>query len=326
MQDINEDDALDAYSRVVSEVAERVGPTVVKIDVAVPRAKQARGGPSRGTGSGFFFAPDGLVITNSHVVNPGGDRRAASLSVTTAEGERHDARVLGDDPHTDLAVVRATGQGFAFAELGGTRALKVGQLVVAIGNPLGFEWSVTAGVVSALGRTLRARTGRLIDDVIQTDAALNPGNSGGPLVDARGRVVGVNTAMIAVAQGICFALGAGTVQDVVSILLRDGKVRRAYLGVGAQSVPLTRRLARAAGAQERGVFVTHVDPEGPAAKGGVRDGDILVAFDGKRVEGVDDLHRLLSAEAIGRASILGVLRGATPAEIRVVPRDASIAP
>jgi len=327
MQDTIEEDALDAYSKVVSEVAEKVGPTVVKIDVALEpwgpgRERGARAERGNGTGSGFFFAPDGLVITNSHVVRAGSGRPAKSIRITTAEGDGHDARVLADDPHTDLAILRASGQAFPFAQLGGSKRLKVGQLVVAIGNPLGFEWTVTAGVVSALGRTLRARTGRLIDDVIQTDAALNPGNSGGPLVDARGRVVGVNTAMIAVAQGICFALGAGTVEDVVSVLLRDGKIRRAYLGIGAQTVPLTRRLARAASLQERGVFVTHVDPESPAARGGVRDGDILVTFNGKRVEGVDDLHRLLSVEAIGCASTLGVLRGTTPAELRVVPSEA----
>ncbi|HKE02171.1 MAG TPA: trypsin-like peptidase domain-containing protein [Planctomycetota bacterium] len=318
MQSTSEDDALDAYSRVVSEVAEKVGPTVVKIDVALDHKGR---GPGHGTGSGFFFAPDGLVITNSHVVEAGRER---GIRVTTAEGDSHEARVLGDDPHTDLAILRASGSRFPFAELGGEKRLRVGQLVVAIGNPLGFEWTVTAGVVSALGRTLRARTGRLIDDVIQTDAALNPGNSGGPLVDARGRVVGVNTAMIAVAQGICFALGAGTVENVVSILLRDGKIRRAYLGIGAQTVPLARRLARVVpGAQERAVFITHVEPRSPAARGGVRDGDILFTFDGKRVEGVDDLHRLLSADAIGRASTLGVLRGTSPAELRVVPIEAA---
>jgi S1-C subfamily serine protease len=320
MQSTLEEDALDAYSKVVSSVAEKVGPTVVKIEVDPER------GPRHGTGSGFFFAPDGLVITNSHVVHGGSERGkpAARLRVTTAEGDTHEARVVGDDPHTDLAVLRASGTRFPFAELGGSRSLKVGQLVVAIGNPLGFEWTVTAGVVSALGRSLRARTGRLIDDVIQTDAALNPGNSGGPLVDARGRVVGVNTAMIAIAQGICFALGAGTVENVVSLLVRDGKIRRAFLGIGAQTVPLTRRLARAVpGGQDRAVFVTHVDPGSPAAQGGVRDGDIVLSFDGTRVEGVDDLHRLLSADAIGRRSTLQVLRGTSPAELRLTPIEAA---
>ena len=306
-----EDDALDAYSRVVSTVAERVGPAVVKIDVT---GRSRRHG---GSSSGFFIAPDGLIVTNGHVVSG-----ARAVSVTTAEGERRDASIVGLDEHTDLAVLRTSGARAPFAELDAGRSLKVGQLVVAIGNPLGFEWTVTAGVISALGRSLRATTGRLIDDVLQTDAALNPGNSGGPLVDARGRVVGVNTAMIAVAQGICFAIASGTVTHVVGTLLRDGRVRRGFLGIAGQTVPLPRVFARAHG-QERGVFVTHVDPKGPASSGGVRDGDIVVGFDGKPVEGVDDLHRLLGPDAIGRRVPLAVIRGAARRDITVEPAEAA---
>jgi S1-C subfamily serine protease len=306
-----EDDALDAYSQVVSSVAERVGPAVVKIDVA------GRSRHHGGSGSGFFFAPDGLIVTNSHVVHG-----ARKLSVTTAEGEKREATLVGVDEHTDLAVLRTSGARAPFAELGTSRDLKVGQLVVAIGNPLGFEWTVTAGVISALGRSLRARTGRLIDDVLQTDAALNPGNSGGPLVDFRGRVVGVNTAMIVAAQGICFAIAAGTVTHVVGTLLRDGRVRRGFLGIAGQTVPLPRSLARSQG-QERGVFVTHVDPKGPAQTGGVRDGDILVGFDGRPVEGVDELHRLLGPDAIGRRVSMSLLRGAARRDVLVEPSEAA---
>ena len=230
--------------------------------------------------------------------------------------------LVGEDPHTDLAVVRAHEPELTVAKLGSSRSLRVGQLAVAVGNPLGFGWTVTAGVVSALGRSLRTPSGRLIDDVIQTDAALNPGNSGGPLVDSRGEVIGVNTAMIAIAQGICFAIAIDTAKFVAAELIRAGKVRRAYLGVGGQSVPILRRLAVHHGLEsERGVLVAQVEPGGPAARGGLREGDIVVRFAAQRVEAVDDLHRLLTGDRVGRAVPVEALRGVERLTLVVEPTE-----
>ena len=293
-----DDTLLDAYSRTVSDIAERIGPTVVGLHTVSK-------GQRNGSGSGVVVAPDGLILSNSHVV--GG---AGRVSVTTADGRSLDARVIGDDPDTDLALVRVE-QNVALpaAPLGDSKTLKRGHLVVAIGNPLGFESTVTAGVVSALGRSLRARSGRLIDDVIQTDAALNPGNSGGPLVSSRGEVVGINTAIILGTQGICFAIASNTATFVLGELVRHGRVRRAFIGIAAAQTPLPRRLRNAGVAQDSAVMISNVEPGGPAERAGLRAGDIVLGLDGETVSGADDLIRLLTAERIGREITLDVLRG-----------------
>jgi S1-C subfamily serine protease len=302
---------LDAYSAVVTQAVDTVAPAVVRIE-------HERG---RGTGSGFLFTPDGLILTNSHVVN-----NSPRLQVTLADGERLTADVVGDDPHSDLAVIRVNSVArlrLPWLRLGDSSALKVGQLVIAMGNPFGFHATVTAGVVSALGRSLRSRTGRLMDDIVQTDASLNPGNSGGPLVDASGDVVGVNTAIIAQAQGLCFAIASNTVEWVASRLLREGRIRRSYLGLSGQTVPLLRRVTRAhALPQESAVLVVSLEPGAPGAAAGLRDGDLIVAFDGEIVEGVDTLHRLLTDERIGTSASMTVLRGVEKLVFRVVPADA----
>jgi S1-C subfamily serine protease len=289
---------LDAYSHAVSSVAERVGPAVLRVE---PQVKGRRGG----VGSGVAISPDGLVLTNSHVVEGARDFR-----LTDSEGRVVNARVLGQDPDTDLALLRASAvRDLPAARLGDSKTLRRGQLVVAIGNPLGFESTVTAGVVSALGRTIRARTGRLIEDVIQTDAALNPGNSGGPLVSSRGEVIGINTAVIMGAQGICFAVASNTAQFVLSQILQHGRVRRAYIGVSAQTAPVPRRFARATGIDnEFGAMIAATDPDGPASRAGILSGDIVVRLDGIAVTGVDDLIRLLDGERIDRAVAIEVLR------------------
>jgi S1-C subfamily serine protease len=313
-----DEEPLDAYSRVVSEVARTVSPSVVKIDVGAER-----GG---GSGSGFFFTPDGYLLTNSHVVSGGGGRGAhararGDLSVVLNDGRAHPAHVVGDDPFTDLAVLRVHDLDAPAVPLGDSKALQVGQLVVAIGNPYGFQCTVTAGVVSALGRSLRSRSGRLIDDVIQTDAALNPGNSGGPLLDARGRVVGVATATILPAQGLCFAIAANTAAWVAGKLIRDGRVRRSTLGVAAQNTPVPRRLVRHHDlAAESGVLVVGVEPGSAAGLAALREGDVLVAFGATPVRGVDDLHRLLTEERAGVETEITVLRGVELRRVRVTPR------
>ena len=331
MMTIQDQDLLDAYSQAVVDAAERVGPAVVKIDVRQAVRPGRRGGrdgggrggtPERpGQGSGFVFTPDGFVLTNSHVVH-----EATRMDVVVADGRRLDATLVGEDPATDLAVLRVSagaGNGpFHIAPLGDSEALRVGQLVIAIGNPLGFQSSVTAGVVSALGRSLRSVTGRLIDDVIQTDAALNPGNSGGPLANSRGEVVGVNTAVLLPAQGICFAVGINTAKFVAAQLMTHGKIRRAHLGVAGQNVPLLRLAVRAHGLDSRGgILVTGLDASSPAGAAGVREDDIIVGFAGKPVSGIDDLHRLLTADAIGAPSTVTVIRGAEKLELPVTPTE-----
>jgi len=307
-------DLLDAYSQAVTGAAEQVGPSVVSVDVR--HRVERRGRPPRnvpGQGSGFVFTPDGFILTNSHVVHD-----ATRIEAGFPDGRRLRAELVGDDPHTDLAVLRVEPGALAVAELGDSGTLRVGQLVVAIGNPLGFESTVTAGVVSALGRSFRSVTGRLIDDVIQTDAALNPGNSGGPLVDSRGRVVGVNTAVILPAQGICFAVGINTAKVVTGQLIRHGKIRRGRIGVAGQNVPLLRLAQRAHGLDGKsGVLVTGVEPGSSAARAGVKAEDIIVGFDGKPVTGIDDLHRLLTADRIGAQTTLVVLRGAERIELPI---------
>ncbi len=293
----NDTELLDAYSRSVTAVVDRVGPAVVRVEA------QLAGRPS-GMGSGVFISPDGLLLTNSHVMQ---GMRDAKL--TGADGRPIEAHVIGDDPDTDLALLRADGTGLPFASLGDSKQLKRGQIAIAIGNPLGFESTVTAGVVSALGRSLRAKSGRLIDDVIQTDAALNPGNSGGPLVSTSGAVIGINTAVIMGAQGICFAVASNTADFVVTELIRHGRVRRASIGIAGQTMPLPRRIAYAAGlSMTSAVAVAAVESDSPAARAGLEQGDVLISLDGEPVGGVDDLVRLLNGDRIGRVVDATILR------------------
>ena len=299
---------LDAYSQAVVGAVQRVGPAVVHLQV-----HQGRNG---GTGSGFVFTPDGFILTNSHVVH-----EASEIIASTSAGEHFAAELVGDDPDTDLAVVRG-GQGVVSVPLGTSRNLTVGQLVVAIGNPLGFQHTVTAGVVSALGRTMRSRSGRLIDGVIQTDAALNPGNSGGPLVDSRGHVIGVNTATIMGAQGICFAIGADTAEFVASHLIRDGRIRRSYIGVTGQGVSLHRRLVRYYDLPvESGLLLLEVVAGSPAERAGLRERDVIVRFAGKPIGSVDDLHRMLTYERTGVACDVEVVRGTQLLKLTVRPQS-----
>ena len=306
-----DDDLLDAYSTAVTSAAARITPSVVNVEVSSD-------GKRRGGGSGFLFTPDGFILTNSHVVSG-----AASIDVTLFDGTRCPASVVGNDPHTDLAVVRVSAPSQIPARLGDSDSIRPGQLVIAVGNPLGFQATVTAGVVSALGRTMRARSGRLIDSVIQTDAALNPGNSGGPLVNARGEVIGVNTAVILPAQGICFAISINTAKFVAMRLMRDGRVTRSYVGVSGQSAPLHRRVVRYYGlAVESGVLVLGTEPDSPAAKAGLQEADVIVAFGETPVASVDDLHRLLTEEEIGKASALTVIRKTEKLVLPIVPAPA----
>jgi len=301
---------LDAYSRAVVGAVQRVSPAVVHIQVK----QRARGREAEGAGSGFLFTPDGFILTNSHVVHG-----ASEVFVTTEGGDRFPAELVGDDPDTDLAVLRGGGSA-ASIPLGSSRKLAVGQLVIAIGNPLGFQHTVTTGVVSALGRTMRSRSGRLIDGVIQTDAALNPGNSGGPLVDSQGQVVGVNTATIMGAQGICFAIGADTAEFVASRLIRDGRVKRSYIGVMGQGVPLHRRIVRYYDLPTgSGLLLLTVEVSSPAQRAGLRERDVITRFAGHNVAGVDDLHRLLTDERNGRPCEVDVIRGTELLKFTVTP-------
>jgi S1-C subfamily serine protease len=308
---------LDAYSRAVIDVVDQVGPAVVRL--AVRNTDPARTGQSRGgSGSGVIVAPDGLILTNSHVAGA-----ASRIQVTTADGQDLHARLVGDDPDTDLALIRVDEPAtLPSARLGDSKRLKRGQLVIAIGNPLGFESTVTTGVVSALGRSLRSRNGRLIDDVIQTDAALNPGNSGGPLVSSRGEVIGINTAVIMGAQGICFAVAANTASFVLGELVRHGRVRRAFIGIAAQQTAIPPLRRRAAGLlQERAVMIGTVEPDSAAERAGLRPGDIVVALDGVSIAGADDLVRALTGDKIGRSVAFEVLRGTERLTIAAVPRE-----
>lgn len=302
---------LDAYSQAVTGVVEQAHEAVVFI---AAQHKNRRGG----TGSGFLFTPDGYLLTNSHVVHG-----AARLRVTPADGSTHDADLIGEDPSTDLAVLRiGSSRGLAHAELGDSAALRVGQIAIAIGNPLGYTHTVTTGVVSALGRSLRSTTGRLIHDVIQTDAALNPGNSGGPLLDSAGRVIGVNTAIIPGAQAICFATSINAAKWVVTQLFAHGRVRRAHVGLVAQTVPLARKVARFLGVQNATALkVAEVQRESPAARAGLAAGDLLVGMDGVAMATVDDLQRLLDHSRIGRPCVLRVLRGAQVLFLNATPTE-----
>src|SRR5713101_2803250 len=316
------EDLMDAYSRAVITAAEKVSPSVVYIEVEEAVRSRRGNAPrtpreARGSGSGFIFTPDGFILTNSHVVHG-----AKRIEVTVSDGHKHQADLIGDDMDTDLAVIRVNAPNLVPAYLGESQKIRVGQLVVAIGNPYGFQYSVTAGVVSALGRSLRSQSGRLMDAVIQTDAALNPGNSGGPLVNSRGEVIGVNTAMILPAQGICFATSIDTAKFVASRLIRDGRVSRSYIGLAGQNVPLPRRIVRFYHlAVESGILVVSFENNSPARKGGLREGDIIVGFDDRPIAGIDDLHKLLTEERIARRSSLTVIRGTDKLAIEVMPEE-----
>jgi S1-C subfamily serine protease len=306
-----DDQLLDAYSKAVVYAADLVGPSVVNLEV------RRKDGQRQGTGSGFIFTPDGFILTNSHVVHD-----ADRIEVILADGRRPDAGVVGDDPDTDLAVVRAYAPQLRPVPLGDSKKTRVGQLAIAIGNPYGFQCTVTAGVVSALGRSFRASTGRLIDDIIQTDAALNPGNSGGPLVNSRGEVIGVNTAVIMAAQGICFAIGIDTAKHVAAWLIKDGRIRRSYLGIGGQNIPLHRRLVRQCQLPaDTGVLVIALTPGGPGQRAGLREGDVIIDFNGNAIISIDALHKLLTGEQIGLPSRLSVLRGTEKLLLEIIPAE-----
>lgn len=317
-----DDELLDAYSRAVINAAERVSPSVVNLDVrSSPGRKQATPlrlpEELRGTGSGFIFTPDGFVLTNSHVVH--GSNR---IEVTLPDGRRFQGEMVGEDPDTDLAVVRINGSNLIPAPLGDSQNIRVGQLVIAIGNPYGFQCTVTSGVVSALGRSLRAISRRLIDNIIQTDAALNPGNSGGPLVTSLGEVVGVNTAMILNAQGICFAIAINTAKFVAGKLIKEGKIRRSYIGLGGQNVPLLRRIVRFYHLPvESGILVVSIEDRSPAQKAGLSEGDIIIGFDGHPIAGIDDLHKILTEEKVGVKTPLTIIRRAEKLVLDIIPEE-----
>jgi S1-C subfamily serine protease len=305
----------DAYSRAVTDAVARVAPAVAHVNVSKRRG--GRGTHRHGSGSGFLITPDGYMLTNSHVA--GG---AAEIEVTLADGRTAAAEIVGDDPDSDLALLKVSAPDLAWCRLGDSTRVVVGQIAIAIGSPFGFQHTVTAGIVSALGRSMRAATGRLLDNVLQTDAALNPGNSGGPLVDSRGDVIGVNTAVIISAQGICFAIASATAERVAIALIHDGHVRRAWLGVGGEGVPLPRRVVRHfALARESGVRIDSVEPDSPAAAAGFAPGDVIVALDGEAMGDVDDLQRALGAEAIGRRTEFIVLRRNTLVTLAGSPRE-----
>lgn len=313
----HDDELLDAYSRAVIGAAERVSPSVANIETR----HRVRGREAGGSGSGFVFTPDGFILTNSHVVHG-----ASRIDVTLPDSQRYRADLVGDDPDTDLAVIRIAAPNVVPVALGDSQQIRTGQLVIAIGNPFGFQCTVTSGVVSALGRSLRAQSGRLIDNVIQTDAALNPGNSGGPLVTSRGEVIGVNTAVIRGAQGICFATAINTAKFVAAKLIKDGFIRRGYIGVVGQDVPLARRVVRFHGLLvERGVRVEEVQDSSPAAAAGLLHGDIIVELAGRSVAGIDSLHRLLTETQIGVAVEVVVLRGVEKRRFDITPQAREIA-
>ncbi len=304
LRQTDDDELLDAYSTAVVHTVETIAPAVVRVE---------RG---RGGGSGVIFTPDGFVLTNSHVVHG-----ANQLTVTLSDGRETRGDLVGDDPHTDLAVLRIDASSLPWAGLGDSRRVRVGQIAIAIGNPFGFHHSATAGIVSGVGRSLRAGSGRLMDDIIQTDAALNPGNSGGPLVTSRAEVIGVNTATILPAQGLCFAVASNTARFVAGRLMSDGRVRRSYIGVGGQNVPVQRKPGASHVTPSSGVLVMSVESGSPASHAGLANGDIIIAFGEAPITGVDDLHRVLTAERIGVASGLTVLRNGARQQVTVVPKE-----
>jgi S1-C subfamily serine protease len=309
-----DDSLLDAYSRTVIEAARVASPAVVNIEVHHPTQ---RGNRPAGSGSGFIFTPDGFILTNSHVVHG-----ATQIEAALPDGRRFSAHLVGEDPDTDVAIIRIDGPNLPTAALGDSSALRVGQLVVAIGNPYGFQYTVTAGVVSATARSFRSAGGRIVDNVIQTDAALNPGNSGGPLVNGRGEVVGVNTAIIRPAQGLCFAIPSNTATFVAAQLLRFGCVKRSYVGLGGQDIPLHRRIVRFHHlATDGGVMVIQVEPNSPAARAGLRDGDIIVEFAQTPIERMDELYKLLTEDRVGKAEEIVILRGRDKLALLITPQE-----
>ncbi|HEY6401455.1 MAG TPA: trypsin-like peptidase domain-containing protein [Blastocatellia bacterium] len=314
---------MDAYSQTVIGVAERVSPSVVNIEIRRQLDDRRAGRnrerqEARGGGSGFIFTPDGFILTNSHVAHG-----ADAIEVTVADGRKYEAQLVGDDPDTDLAVIRINAPNLAPAALGESQKIKVGQMVVAIGNPYGFQSTVTAGVVSALGRSLRSSSGRLMDDVIQTDAALNPGNSGGPLVNSWGEVIGVNTAMILPAQGLCFAIAIDTAKFVAGRLIRDGRISRSFIGLAGQNVPLPRRFVRFYNLPvESGVLVVSLESDSPARRAGLLEGDLIIGFAGQPVAGIDDLHKLLTDERVGQGAPLEVIRRTERLTLHIIPEEA----
>jgi S1-C subfamily serine protease len=316
---LDETEVFDAYSKAVIQAADKISPAVVNIEVG-PGASASHtpvGAQPHATGSGFIFTPDGYILTNSHVVHGAG-----RVDVTVSDGRRMRADVVGDDPETDLAVLRISASELVAAPLGDSNRIRVGQLVIAIGNPYGFQCTVTAGVISALGRSLRSRSGRLIDNIVQTDAALNPGNSGGPLVSSRAEVIGVNTATIMPAQGLCFAIAINTAKFVAGRLIRDGRIVRGYIGMAGQNVQLPRRLVHfhkvPVGA---GVRIVSLEPESPAERAGLRPADVIIGLGGKPVANIDDLQRLLSSECVGVATEIEVIRATEILALRIVPSE-----
>ena len=315
-----DDELLDSYSKSITQAVAKVGPAVVNIRVHGVSRDKRRGSESGGSGSGFVIAPDGFILTNSHVVHG-----AVKMEVTLADGRVFDANLVGDDPETDLAVIRINTSRLVHAQFGDSKSVRVGQIAIAIGSPFGFQQTVTAGVVSALGRSMRSQSGRLIDNVIQTDAALNPGNSGGPLVNSRGEIIGVNTAIILPAQGICFAIASNTAEFVTAWLIKEGIIRRSWIGVAGQNVPIHRRVVvfhRLA--VDHGVLVSGIEPGSPASRAGLREGDVIVTFGGEPVSSIDELHRHLVARVIGVPSQITVIRHTEKLELVVTPQELAI--
>ena len=310
---------LDEYSRTVVAAVDRVAPAVVNIDIKQRRNGRHGSREIGGSGSGFIIAPDGFILTNSHVVH-----EASAVTARLPDGREFPASLVGDDPDTDLAVIRIDGPNLTHVRLADSERLRVGQIVIAIGNPLGFQASVTTGVISALGRSMHAQSGRLIDNIIQTDAALNPGNSGGPLVNSATEVIGVNTAMIRPAQGICFAIASNTARFVAGWLIKDGKIRRSYIGVAGQNVPVHRRIVRFYNLpSEAAVLVVSVEKESPAAKAGLREGDLIVAFNGEPIGSIHELHKRLMADQIGVESRIRIIRHTEKLELAIFPEESS---
>jgi S1-C subfamily serine protease len=313
----NDDKLLDGYSTTVTRVVEKVGPSVVNIRVHGMHRENRRRPESGGSGSGFVIAPDGFILTNSHVVHG-----AARMEVSLADGRVFDASLVGDDPESDLAVIRINASQLVHAQFGDSKSVRVGQIAIAIGSPFGFQQTVTAGVVSALGRSMRSQSGRLIDNVIQTDAALNPGNSGGPLVNSRGEIIGVNTAIILPAQGICFAIASNTAEFVTAWLIKEGVIRRSWIGVAGQNVPIHRRVVVFHHlAADNGILVSGIEPGSPASRAGLREGDVIVSFGGEPVASIDELHRHLVAKVIGVPSHVTVIRHTEKLDLVVTPQE-----
>lgn len=312
---------LDAYSQAVISVVQKVSPAVVNIDVQRQVTGRNRNFPQtqeiQGNGSGFIFTPDGYILTNSHVVNG-----ATKIEVTLSDGRNYGAQLVGDDPDSDLAVIRINAPNLITARLGDSESLQVGQLAIAIGNPYGFQATVTSGVISATGRSFRSRSGRLIDNMIQTDAALNPGNSGGPLVTSHGEVIGINTAVILSAQGLCFAVPINTAKRIIPALLKDGKVRRGYIGIGGQNVELPRRLVlHHELSKERGILVISTEANSPAQKAGLREGDVIVGFNSQPISSVDELHKFLTQERVGVRASVTILRKNQKLVFDIMPEE-----